>query len=144
MPVLAWMLVIFGMSTDIGSAAHTSRYLIPFLFWLDPHISWQTIDLVELLMRKGAHLTEYAILALLLLRGFRGLTNLTFAWRAGVTLAIAVCYAASDEFHQTFVASRTASPHDVMIDTCGAIIGLVVYAVLSARFGGDRSGIEAA
>ena len=47
------------------SAEHTSRFLVPFLLWLKPGISVETVALIQFCVRKAAHLTEYAILALL-------------------------------------------------------------------------------
>src|SRR5476651_839744 len=65
LPVILWMGFIFVMSTELGSFAHTSRIIEPLLRWLYPGISAKTVDLVHLLIRKGGHLTEYAVLALL-------------------------------------------------------------------------------
>src|SRR6202049_3996467 len=113
MPALAWMLLMFVGSTDVLSAEHTSRFLVPFLLWLDPHISAATIVSIHFALRKIGHFTEYAILAALLLRGVSGTFN-----RAGKTIfalsafVVAAGFAASDEFHQSFVPSRTASVRD--------------------------------
>ena len=127
MPVLAWMLVIFAASTDLGSAEHTSRFLIPFLHWLNPHISGAAIMKIQFLIRKAAHLTEYAVLAMLLLRAVRSGTRAAFARQAALVLVLTALYAATDEFHQTFTPSRTASVRDVLIDCTGAAAGLAIY-----------------
>src|SRR5690349_16332641 len=71
-PVIAWMVLIFIGSSDVLSAEHTSRFLVPFLRWLDPHISYATIAAVHLVVRKLGHFTEYAILAALVWRALRG------------------------------------------------------------------------
>ena len=55
--LLAWMCLIFAGSTDLMSAEHTSRFLVPFLLWLHPHISFKTIMLIQLIVRKGGHVT---------------------------------------------------------------------------------------
>src|SRR5678815_3452231 len=118
LPVFIWLGAIFAGSTDIFSAAHTSRYLVPFLRWLDPHISISTIATVHFALRKLGHLIEYAVLATLLWRALRSGTNLRARMSTlfvGVWIACAV-FAVSDEFHQSFVASRSMSPLDVMID----------------------------
>ena len=120
LPVIVWMIFIFVGSTDLLSAAHTSRFIGPFLRWFSPDVSDATIASVQIVVRKAAHLTEYAILAALLYRAMRQ----RFFWAAWV---IAAVYAALDEFHQSFVASRTASSWDVAIDCIGAIIGLLIY-----------------
>src|SRR6266478_2665939 len=74
-PALAWMLLMFVGSTDVLSAEHTSRFLVPFLLWFDPHISASTIVSIHFALRKIGHLTEYAILAALLWRGLGGTFN---------------------------------------------------------------------
>ena len=79
LPVLIWLGVIFIGSSDLMSAEHTSRFLIPFLRWLRPDISPETLALIQFVMRKAAHVTEYAILAFLFFRAvFRG-TNLKWS-----------------------------------------------------------------
>jgi len=128
-PVMAWILLIFLMSGDLMSAEHTSRFLVPFLRWIAPGISSETIALIQFFVRKAAHLIEYAILAMLLCRAlFRG-TNVN--WTRSALLASAwiacVVVATGDEFHQSFVLSRTGSQWDVMIDCIGAMLGLVIY-----------------
>src|ERR1700759_4397682 len=115
MPVIAWMVLIFMGSSDALSAEHTSRFIVPFLRWLDPQISFATIAAVHMTVRKLGHFTEYAILAALLWRGLRGtLTQLTGRSIAMITLLVTALFAASDEFHQSFVPTRTPAVHDVM------------------------------
>lgn len=126
MPVIAWMVLIFFGSTDVLSAEHTSRFLVPFLRWFDPQISWGMIVKIHFILRKLGHLTEYGILAGLLWRALQ--TAIVAArWRvAGLALLIAAGYAAFDEFHQSFIPSRTSSSNDVMIDICGATVALMI------------------
>lgn len=81
-------------------------------------------------IRKGGHLTEYAVLSTLCWRAvhqpFRGDAR-DWSWRdAGIAMMMAALYAASDEFHQAFIPSRTASPWDALLDTCGAAAGLML------------------
>jgi len=129
-PVILWMGIIFMVSTDLGSAEHTSRIIEPLLRWLFPAISEATIGFVHMLIRKGAHFTEYAILALLVLRTAQLPANARPTARdfraAGFALLISALYAATDEFHQSFVPARTASLRDVMIDSSGAFAALAV------------------
>lgn len=133
LPALAWMLLIFIASTDLMSAEHTSRFIAPFLRWLQPGITASRIAAVQLAVRKTAHVTEYAVLATLLARAL-GNSLRTWQWRDGlVVVCIAGCYAAIDEFHQSFVVSRTASFGDVMIDTLGAVVGVSCYHMLVSR-----------
>src|SRR5438046_9749718 len=75
MPAIVWMAVIFLGSTDMLSAEHTSRFLVPFLRWIDPQISFATLNAIQLGIRKLGHLTEYAVLAMLLWRALRSGTR---------------------------------------------------------------------
>jgi VanZ family protein len=134
-PSLIWMAVIFLGSTDVLSAEHTSRFLVPLLRWLDPQITLATLNLMQTVIRKLGHVTEYAILAVLLWRAVRGATAwASKRWILFVTIwVICAIFAASDEFHQSFVPSRTSSFHDVMIDISGVLVGLTICIALAAR-----------
>jgi VanZ family protein len=143
LPVFIWLGLIFAGSTDILSAEHTSRYLVPFLRWLDPQISVSTIANVHFALRKLGHLTEYGVLAALLWRALRNGTNLRARMSTlfvGVWVVCAI-FAMGDEFHQSFVASRTMSLLDVIIDISGAVAGLAI-SVMSAVRANRKSGIE--
>jgi VanZ family protein len=131
LPPILWMGLIFIASTDLMSAEHTSRFIGPFLRWLNPNISAAAILQVQFAVRKAAHVTEYAILGCLFWRALRRRrTANSFRWsEALISFALAAAYAAVDEFHQTFVASRTGSPWDVMIDCCGVAIGLLICGI---------------
>jgi VanZ family protein len=130
--VIVWVGVIFLGSTDLMSAEHTSRFIIPFLRWLKPDISTETLASIHFIVRKCTHVGEYAILALLLLRAATLITNskrsipILYLSVLGVSLIVA----ATDEFHQTFVASRGASVQDIMIDSSGAVLGLVIASII--------------
>ena len=104
LPVVAWAAVIFtlsaipSLSTGLGT--------------------WDTI------LRKGAHVTEYAVLGALL---YRALGREALALAAGIT------YAATDELHQHFVRGRHASPVDVAIDAVGVALGMLLWLRLRER-----------
>ena len=129
LPVIAWMVFIFVGSTDLLSAAHTSRFIGPFLRWFSPDVSDATIASVQIVVRKCGHLTEYAILAALLYRALRRHRDRVLI----ISFIVAALYAALDEFHQSFVASRTGSPWDVTIDCIGAAIGLAIFSLVRNR-----------
>jgi VanZ family protein len=95
LPVIVWAAVIFTFSSipSLGTGLG----------------DWDTI------LRKGAHMTEYAILGLLLLRAIG---------RELPALAVGIGYAITDEIHQHFVSGRHASPIDVLIDTIGLALGI--------------------
>lgn len=128
LPAILWMGVIFLMSTDAGSAAHTSKIIEPLVLWIKPDASRDQFEFVHFIVRKLGHLSEYAVLALLVLRASRRTLQLTpdkWSWRAaGVALLTAAAYAATDEWHQSFVPGRTAAVSDVLIDSSGALVGL--------------------
>jgi VanZ family protein len=133
LPLLIWLSMIFVGSTNLMSAEQTSRFVVPFLLWLKPGLSPQTIWVILVVIRKCAHVTEYAVLGLLLWRALRNIPALrtkTLLVLAAVMLGCALL-AASDEFHQTFVKSRTPSVRDVLLDIAGAILGLLIGASLA-------------
>jgi len=135
LPLLIWLGLIFVGSTSVMSAEHTSRFIAPFLLWLKPGMSPTTIWTILVVARKCAHVTEYAVLALLLWRALRNVPVLrtkTLMVFGAVLLGCAL-FAASDEFHQTFVKSRTPSVRDVRLDVTGAILGLLIGATFARR-----------
>jgi len=97
LPAVFWAMVIFAFSSipNLGTGLGT----------------W------DLVLRKLAHATEFAILAILIERAVR---------RPAVALAAASAYAVTDELHQSLVPGRHAAPRDWAIDTAGAVIGLVL------------------
>jgi VanZ family protein len=134
-PLVLWALLIFVASTNLFSASNTSRLVTPLLQWLFPHISRATVDFIHgVVIRKGAHLTEYALFALLAARAFRTSSH-DLVWRhwflASVLLVVA--YSLGDEFHQSFVPSRTASVYDSTIDSFGGLLALTLVAVRRSR-----------
>lgn len=128
LPALLWMSLIFGFSTQAGSTRHTSRIIGPLLRWINPNVTDATINRVQYIVRKGAHTTEYAILAVLLWRArrqpVRGNTRPWHWSEASFAFGLAIAFAASDEFHQTFVPMREGRVGDVFIDSAGAALGL--------------------
>jgi VanZ family protein len=135
------MALIFSASGDKLSGQRSSRIIGPVVRWLFPKISERSLNTVVLSVRKTAHLAEYAILALLLWRALRTLQwpqkvgrgvlaepLLQKSWRWPVAIgafALAVLYAITDEFHQSFVPSRQGQLLDVFIDSVGAALGLL-------------------
>lgn len=124
--MVGWMLVVYVMSTDLGSVTHTGQFLVPFLRWLNPSITFDTIEQIHLILRKAGHVTEYAILALLIVRAIRLLRPGILWWPTSLlAFGLSSAYALTDELHQTFVASRGPSLADVAIDAAGAVCGIV-------------------
>jgi VanZ family protein len=135
LPLLIWLGVIFLGSTNLMSAEHTSRFIVPILLWLKPGMAPHSIKLILVVMRKCAHVGEYAILALLLWRALRSGPTLRTKrpMLFGAVLLACAVFAASDEFHQSFVKSRTPSVRDVILDVAGALFGLLIGASFAHR-----------
>jgi VanZ family protein len=135
LPLLIWGSVIFVGSTNLMSAQHTSRFMVPFLLWLKPGMSPQKIWVILVAVRKCAHVIEYSILALLLWRALRNtpVIGAKMLMVFGAVMLGCALFAASDEFHQTFVKSRTPSVRDVLLDIAGVILGLLVGASFARR-----------
>ncbi len=128
-PAVIWMGMIFLGSSDTASGEHVSSLLGPLLHWLFPGRLPEELGTLIFAARKCAHATEYFVLALLVwlaLRRFRGSQPQPWSrGQAGLALLFCTLYAASDEFHQKFVPTRTASVWDVMIDVAGASLALL-------------------
>lgn len=129
-PVI-WAGVIYFGSSDTGSAQRSSRLIAPVVRWLVPEISDAALWRIVFAARKGAHVTEYAVFAILVWWALRHSTHpeqrtgwskrhVSLAW------ALATLFAMSDELHQKFVPGRQGSPWDVIIDASGAALGLFV------------------
>lgn len=130
LPVALWMGLIFWMSTDTFSSDNTSSVVAKLVTFLLPAISSQELDLVHVLIRKAAHVTEYFILGLLLFRAFRGGSSASWncRWPFFAFIVVVLC-AVSDELHQFFVPAREASYVDVGIDTAGGLLAQLVSAL---------------
>ena len=125
-PAIAWAAVIFTLSTDTFSAEHTAWILEPILRKLMPWITRDTFDAIHFFIRKSAHFSEYFVFCVLLYRGVRR-GRIGWRWTWGVAaLSVAAGYSVLDEVHQAFVASRTASAYDSLLDSTGAFVAFAV------------------
>lgn len=124
--IAAWIAVIFGFSAQNGAQSSglsesIALRLVTRLHLFDP-ANAKALDTVNLIVRKLAHMAEYAVLA-----GLAGLLLLTWPLPARVSrlapLGFAAVCAALDEWSQTFTPGRNGTPVDVLIDAAGALIG---------------------
>lgn len=128
-PALLWAGVIFTLSTDYFSAEHTATILSPLVHWLFPHLTAKQFAHIHHLIRKSAHFSEYFIFYLFIFRGIRG-ERAGWRWLWGLSAwFVAAGYSILDEIHQAFVASRTASPYDSLLDSVGALVAFLVLAL---------------
>ncbi len=138
LPAIIWSGVIFLLSTDTFSAYHTDTVIEPILRWCYPAFPDERIDQVHYLIRKCAHFTEYFIFFSLVYRGIRaGREGWRWSWGLGAWF-IAAVYSCLDEIHQSFVASRTASPWDSLLDSTGAFVALFVLFAIYRFFRRDH------
>lgn len=108
LPVLTWSVVIFLFSNR--SSIHTTDFYLG-----------------DFILKKSAHLLEYGMFSTLI---YRALINSGVDKKKAMWVAVLVCfmYGASDEYHQSFIAGRTPTVRDVLIDTSGALI--FVYGII--------------
>jgi len=110
------------MSTDSFSAEHTASVIEPILRWLIPSLTEDQFLSIHYFIRKSAHFSEYFVFCLLLYRGVRA-GRKGWRWTWGIAaLSVAAGYSILDEIHQAFVASRTASAYDSLLDSVGAFV----------------------
>jgi VanZ family protein len=124
-PPLLWMAIILGFSSGEFSADRTGSFVGPILKWLWPDATAGQLAAVHGLVRKAAHVVEYAVLGGL---WFRTLVH-TWPRRPGaaawLAFALAVAWAVVDESHQATLSSRTGSARDVALDAAGAAVAVV-------------------
>jgi VanZ family protein len=136
---ILWLIVIAIESTAMLSAHNTSRILYPllhFLFGLDS----ERFHVWHFYIRKSGHVIGYGTLSILLFRAWRATlpspnhVNWTFRW-ANIAILGTALVASLDEWHQTFIPSRTGTVHDVVLDTCAGIAAQVLVLLWIRSFG---------
>lgn len=131
---LLWIALIATESTDSFSSEHTSRFLYPilhFLFGLDQ----VRFEVWHHYIRKSGHFVGYFSLSFLLFRAWRATLHLPWAPRwalrwAAIAFFMSALVASLDEWHQTFIPSRTGALSDVMLDSCAALTAQVLIFLL--------------
>lgn len=142
-PVLLVMALIFGFSCQTGDeSGELSSVVTRFLVQLfAPDFDTWTVQMqeevctnVRLVIRKGAHFAEFALLGFCLMLHIDAIGRkiaLKFPWL--MAWAIGTAYAVTDELHQFFVGGRNAAAVDVCIDSCGVIAGVALMLWLLRR-----------
>jgi len=120
-----WLIVIAIESSSYLSAHNTSRILYPILHYLFG-MSRATFQYWHFYIRKGGHVVGYSILSILLFRAWRetlpAANPQRWNWRwPGFAVLGTLLVASLDEWHQTFVPSRTGRWQDVVLDTSAGI-----------------------
>ena len=127
-PLLLWMVFIWFASTRSFSALNTSKVIRPIILFLSPNLSEDRVAAIHFLIRKVAHFAEYGILAWLARRAFITSSHgLIQRYWFQLALLLVACYSLLDEFHQSFVSSRTASLYDSAIDVAGGLTVLLAF-----------------
>lgn len=123
---ILWMIFIFVMSQTPGNdSSKQSNFIVDIII----HILPITRDTLSFIVRKCAHMTEYAILTFLLYKTFVHKQNPLIK-----SFLFTVLYACSDEFHQLFIPGRAGQIRDVCIDSTGALIMiLIIYFILKRK-----------
>ena len=130
--MVVWMIVIFCFSAQVADQSQqTSDGILIKLFEFisislkDYPSLWDTLSYM---IRKAAHMSEYAVLSILCTLYIKECSAKHPLWMGWL---MASFYACTDEFHQLFVAGRSGEVKDVMIDACGAIIGILFLLICS-------------
>ena len=139
LPAIVWASLILLASSDSFSAANTRSILESFFHWFFPSWTPYSVYKAHLVVRKCAHFFEYAVLAILVMRGLTGAkapesgpskrgAEAPLSLRMTFLSVVLLCaiVATVDEVHQHFVPSRTGSPYDVLLDTTGSAVAMLL------------------
>jgi VanZ family protein len=131
-PTLLWLCILALFSSDTFSAEHTGSILTKVLHALFGSRFDEQFQQIHFLIRKSAHFCSYGFLGALAFFSWRATLparpRWAFRWSI-LALLLAVTAAGLDEFHQSFIASRTSSLRDVLLDLIGAIFFQLAIAI---------------
>ena len=145
LPTLFWLGAIAAFSTDTFSSAHTGTILRKIIHAVYGPISSHQFEQLHFFIRKTAHFMVYGILSWLAFLAWRTTLPAPRRWTPGWSgLAMTVVFVAAslDEFHQTFLPSRTGSSRDVMLDLTGALFFQIMIAVFLLKRQWERGTIS--
>lgn len=126
LPVLLWALLIAEMSTDDYGASMTLVWVNRAMRFLWPDIGAEAVLAAHAVIRKLAHLVEYAIFAVLLARALRSGTGPTMRSPTAAAIGMAAVLALLDEGNQSLSTARTGALLDCVIDVAGATVGALL------------------
>ena len=142
--IFVWMITIFMFSAQNGdeSSELSQGFLRTFILRFTPdNISEDIVNMMEYIIRKCAHMTEYAVFGILVFYQIKLYRLLEKEWNRIVMAVICVMiYASTDEIHQLFVGGRSGRFTDVLIDTAGGFIGIMAAAFIAAGHQGKNGG----
>ena len=124
---VAWAVLVFCLSTERFGSDFSQTLVAQALALLHISVSARTLHILDTLLRKAAHITEYGILAFLVYGSFG--EQQPFRWRlrqATWCVGIIGLYSLTDELHQRYVPGRNASLVDCAIDVAGAAIAVLM------------------
>lgn len=142
--IFVWMITIFMFSAQNGdeSSELSQGFLRTFILRFTPdNISEDIVNMMEYIIRKCAHMTEYAVFGILVFYQIKLYRLFEKEWNRIVMAVICVMiYASTDEIHQLFVGGRSGRFTDVLIDMAGGFIGIMAAAFIAARHQGKNGG----
>lgn len=134
-----WLIVIAIESSALLSADNTGRILYPLLHFLF-HLDRDHFAVWHFYIRKSGHVVGYGTLSILLFRAWRATLpapnhlRWTMRW-ANIAILGTALVASLDEWHQSFIPSRTGRWQDVVLDTCAGIAAQVLVLLWIRSFG---------
>ena len=126
--LIIWLIIIFFFSADTGDISSNKSSKLSTIVSVFCKTE-ECKDKSEFIIRKCAHFTEYLILALLIINVIKDYKTINYKLLL-LTLILCLLYAASDEWHQTFVDGRVGNYKDVLLDTFGSFIGIIIYKII--------------
>ena len=142
--IFVWMITIFMFSAQNGdvSSELSQGFLRTFILRFTPdNISEDIVNMMEYIIRKCAHMTEYSVFGILVFYQIKLYRLFEKEWNRIVMAVICVMiYASTDEIHQLFVGGRSGRFTDVLIDTAGGFIGIMAAAFIAAGHHGKNGG----
>lgn len=146
---ILWLIVIAIESSAMLSAHNTSRILYPLLHYLFS-MDWERFEYWHFFIRKGGHVVGYGILSILLFRAWRAtlpaMSDVRWTQRWATIAILGTALVGSlDEWHQSFIPSRTGRWQDVVLDTCagaGAQLLIFLWWTWRRKSGVDRNSIH--